>query len=191
MVVILPDVKNGTIKTVVKVVNAYKYLGVWFSNRLSFSHSLESQKAKSKAGIVEILKTFWKLGDVSPIFFDFFKLFHSQIKPILLYGSEIWGMQMDLQTEKALLFALKRLLNVSLKTPNDMVYGKLEEHHYIWMLKLAQYVFGLWWLHTIAEVCNFSPKCITTRRLPLSPFLIGRMFLREPSWKYSAKLVGS
>ena len=29
-------------------------------------------------------------------------------------------------------------------------------------------------------------------RLPaLSPFLIGRMFLREPSWKYSAKLVGS
>ena len=27
--------------------------------------------------------------------------------------------------------------------------------------------------------------------LALSPFLIGRMFLREPSWKYSAKLVGS
>ena len=25
----------------------------------------------------------------------------------------------------------------------------------------------------------------------LSPYLIGRMFLREPSWKYSAKLVGS
>ena len=25
----------------------------------------------------------------------------------------------------------------------------------------------------------------------LSPFLIGRMFLREPSWKYSAKLFGS
>ena len=25
----------------------------------------------------------------------------------------------------------------------------------------------------------------------LSPFLIGRMFLREPSWKYSANLVGS
>ena len=27
--------------------------------------------------------------------------------------------------------------------------------------------------------------------IALSPFLIGRMFLREPSWKYSAKLVGS
>ena len=56
---------------VVKVVNAYKYLGVWFSTRLSFSHSLESQKAKAKAGIVEIFKTVWKLGDVSPNFFFF------------------------------------------------------------------------------------------------------------------------
>ena len=25
----------------------------------------------------------------------------------------------------------------------------------------------------------------------LSPFLIGQMFVREPSWKYSANLVGS
>ena len=31
---------------------------------------------------------------------------------------------MDLQIEKAHLFALKRLLNVSPKTPNDMVYGE-------------------------------------------------------------------
>ena len=108
--------------SVVKVVNAYKYLGVWFSTRLLFSHSLESQKAKAKAGIVETLKTLWKLGDVSPNIF--LKLFDSQIKPILLYGSEIWAMQMDLQIEKAHLFALKRLLNVSPKTPNDMVYGE-------------------------------------------------------------------
>ena len=57
--------------SVVKVVNAYKYLGVWFSTRRSFSHSLESQKAKAKAGIAEILNTLWKLGDVSPnIFFE-------------------------------------------------------------------------------------------------------------------------
>ena len=26
---------------------------------------------------------------------------------------------------------------------------------------------------------------------PLSPFLIGGMFVREPSWKYSANLVGT
>ena len=54
----------------------------------------------------------------------FLKLFDSQIKLMFLYGSEIWGMQMDLQIEKAHLFALKRLQNVSPKTPNDMVYGE-------------------------------------------------------------------
>ena len=58
--------------SVVKVVNAYKYLGVWFSTRFSFSHSLESQKAKAKAGIAEILKIVWKLGDVSPNIFIFY-----------------------------------------------------------------------------------------------------------------------
>ena len=42
----------------------------------------------------------------------------------VVYGSKIWGMQMDLQIQKAHLFALKRLLNVSPKTPNDMVYGE-------------------------------------------------------------------
>ena len=31
---------------------------------------------------------------------QFLKLFDPQIKPVLLYGSEIWGMQIDLQTEK-------------------------------------------------------------------------------------------
>ena len=43
--------------------------------------------------------------------------------------------------------------------------------------------------------CPFSGVTIGEPVWPsgkaLSPFLIGRMFLREPSWKYSAKLVGS
>ena len=35
--------------------------------------------------------------------------------------------------------------------------------------------------------------CIATlwSALPSSPFLTGRMFVREPSWKYSSKVVGS
>ena len=55
---------------------------------------------------------------------------------------------------------------------------------------------------TITYVCTVTPWEVWGRfnraaivakpfTSPLSPFLIGRMFLREPSWKYSAKLVGS
>ena len=36
-----------------------------------------------------------------------------------------------------------------------------------------------------------EPKRIRYQPNALSPFLIGRMFLRDPSWMYSAKLVGS
>ena len=66
MVVILPEVKKWFYKdSVVKVVNAYKYLGVWFRKKFifpSFLHSLESQTTKAKAGIVQVLKTLWNLA---------------------------------------------------------------------------------------------------------------------------------
>ena len=45
--------------------------------------------------------------------------------------------------------------------------------------------------HNLSEEKG-EPKRYRTEVLPLtSPFLIGRMFVREPSWKYSAKLIGS
>ena len=37
--------------------------------------------------------------------------------------------------------------------------------------------------------CDCEP--VWLRGKALSPFLIGRMFVREPSWEYSANLVGS
>ena len=77
---------------------------------------------QKQPGIVEILNILWKLDDVTSSIF--LKLFDSQIKPRLLYGSHIWGMQNNLQIEMARLFALKTLLNVSPQTPNDMVYGE-------------------------------------------------------------------
>ena len=46
---------------------------------------------------------------------------------------------------------------------------------------------------TVVEtaIARCTSRWAMARGHALSPFLIGRMFLREPSWKYSAKLVGS
>ena len=50
---------------------------------------------------------------------------------------------------------------------------------------------------TVSETRPYGPQPLNNSEpvwpsgKALSPFLIGRMFLREPSWKYSAKLVGS
>ena len=61
--------------------------------------------------------------------FLIFKLFDSQIQPILTYGAEVWGLNADSHIiEKNQLFAMKRLLNVSIKTPNALVYGESDRY---------------------------------------------------------------
>ena len=48
-------------------------------------------------------------------------------------------------------------------------------------------------LETSAKLCSAAigeSEPVWPCGKALSPFLIGRMFLREPSWKYSAKIVG-
>ena len=55
----------------------------------------------------------------------FLKMFDAQIQPIMLYGAEIWGINDSYtEIEKTHMFAMKRFLRVSPKTPNDIVYGE-------------------------------------------------------------------
>ena len=110
-------------QSLISVVNVYKYLGICLSTRLTFSHALKDMAARAKIGVVNILKLLWSLGEKSPSIF--FKLFDVQIQPILNYGAEVWGLEADLKVvERIHLFALKRFLNVSIRTPNVMVYGE-------------------------------------------------------------------
>ena len=51
-------------------------------------------------------------------------MFDTQIKPLLLYGSEIWGLKEYKSVEKVHTSALKKLLNVNPRTPNDLAYGE-------------------------------------------------------------------
>ena len=101
----------------------YKYLGIFLSTRLSFKHSLENMADRAKKGVIGILRLLWSIGDHSPSIF--FKLFDCQISPMLTYGAEVWGLDADLMVvERVHLFALKRFLNTSIKTPNTLVYGE-------------------------------------------------------------------
>ena len=101
----------------------YKYLGIYFSTRLSFSHTINDMSQRAKKGFICILKMLWSLGERSPSVF--FKLFDRQIQSMLNYGSEVWGLDADhTPIERVHLFALKRFLNTSLHTLNLMVYSK-------------------------------------------------------------------
>ncbi|XP_070193997.1 uncharacterized protein, partial [Littorina saxatilis] len=110
-----------------ETVNMYKYLGIYFSTRLTFSHTLNDLALRARKGVIGIFKVLWTLGERSPNIF--YKLFDSQIQPMLNYAAEVWGLDADHSPiEKVHLFALKRFLNTSMKTPNTLVYGETGRH---------------------------------------------------------------
>lgn len=124
----------------IEIVNSYKYLGFTLTTKLSFDTALEEFAGRAKRKVVEIMKSMWRLEcfDVSL----FFKLFDAQVKPMLLYASEIWGLTPFHSIESVHLFACKRLLNVSIKTPNAMVYGELGR--YPLYIDSALYLLRYW-----------------------------------------------
>ena len=75
----------------VKIATYYNYLGVMFSNRLSWTvctNTLVLKASKALLVIKQLQHTFTNIP-VNVLF----KLFDCKIKPILLYGAEVWGFQ--------------------------------------------------------------------------------------------------
>ena len=105
-----------------EVVNKFKYLGHTITTKLSTEEACEENSRKAKGKIMDIFKTMWTLGNLDTNIF--FQLYDCQIKPMLLYGSQVWGGFCSETIESAHLFALKRLLSVSNKTPNTFIYGE-------------------------------------------------------------------
>ena len=109
-------------RSVIQVTNSYKYLGIIFTTRLSLQSAWNESCKKAKRGVIEILKTMTKLKSTD--FWLFWKLFDSQIEPILTYGAELWGIYLNREMEKVHTFAMKRFLNVPIGASNTMLYGE-------------------------------------------------------------------
>ena len=81
------------------------------------------------------------------------KLFDSLVKPILLYGSEVWGYENLKILERVHLQFCKRILNLRLSTPNFMVYGELGRHPLNIRVQLRMIYF---WCKLIQNENKFS-----------------------------------
>jgi exonuclease III len=129
--------------TEIEIVNSYKYLGFTLTTRLSFDTALHEFAARAKGKVVEIMRIMWRLGSID--YSVFFRLFDAQIKPMLLYASEIWGMKRYHVVEAVHLFACKRLLNIGSKTPNTMAYGEIGRYplYVDSMVRTVRYWFKL------------------------------------------------
>lgn len=73
----------------IKTTNVYKYMGLLFTPSLSWMPAQHKQATQAQKAIFAIFKYQKPFGhfDVDQLF----KLFDSMIKPILCYGSQIWG----------------------------------------------------------------------------------------------------
>ena len=106
----------------VTVTNNYKYLGVIFTTRLSLNVGWEQASKKGRKAVIEILRAMRKLGTIDTSIM--WKLFDTQIQPMLSCGAEVWGLSKSIQLEAVHTFAIKRFLNVPLHSSNKVCYGE-------------------------------------------------------------------
>ena len=81
------------LKNRIEVVNAYKYLGLYFTTKLRFSTACSDLAARGKRAVTAILSVLYKFDNQSMKRFG--KRFDSTVQPMLLYVAEIWGLEDD------------------------------------------------------------------------------------------------
>ena len=105
-----------------EIVNNFNYLGIIFTRTGNFSLTKTNLADKALKAMYEVLKMgrMYKLSIKCLL-----DLFDKMIKPILLYGCEVWGFSNNDILEKIHLKFCKILLNLKTSTPSYMVYGEL------------------------------------------------------------------
>ena len=104
-----------------EVVSEYKYLGILFCRSGSFLRAKKYIADPARKAVFALLKKAKQLLLPIDIQLD---LFNKCIRPILLYGCEVWGYGNVEILELVQLRFLKFVLNLKRTTPNYIVYGE-------------------------------------------------------------------
>ena len=104
-----------------KQVNSFNYLGVTLTSNGRY---FKTQKALSLQASRAIHSLFSLFDNIALNISEKLKLFDSMVIPILLYGSEIWGLHKANDIERQHIKFLKIILGVRQSTPNASVYGE-------------------------------------------------------------------
>ena len=109
----------------IEIVKELNYLGIIFAKSGNFNKTKTYLAEKAQRAMYEVLKIGRSYKLSIKIQLD---LFDKMVKPILLYGSEVWGFSNNDIIERVHLKFCKLLLNLKSSTPNYMVYGELGRH---------------------------------------------------------------
>lgn len=106
----------------IEVVTEFKYLGIFLSQSGSYANTKKYIADQANTALFSLLRKIRTLD--LPIDLQV-ELFNKMIKPILLYGCELWGFgNLDVIDRVQLKF-FKQILNLKKSTPSYMVYGEL------------------------------------------------------------------
>ena len=75
----------------IEVINGFTYVGLLFTNILSMYQITDAMSGKAKKALNCLLHSLHQFPCLS--YSTFFKLIDSKIAPIMLYGSELWGLK--------------------------------------------------------------------------------------------------
>lgn len=106
----------------IDTVEEYKYLGIYLSKSGSFKVAKQHMTEQANKALFALLKKSKALGLPFDIQID---LFDKTVKPILLYGAELWGYGNCDSLERIHLKFLKYLFNLKRSTPSYMIYCEL------------------------------------------------------------------
>ena len=100
----------------------YEYLGILLSKSESFIAAKKNIAEQANKALFSLMKKIRICNLSQDLQLDFFD---KTIKPILLYGSEIWGFGNCDVIERVQLKFIKLIFNVKRSTPTNMIYGEL------------------------------------------------------------------
>ena len=106
----------------IEVVSFYKYLGMYFTPTLFWTKTKDmsaKQAIKAYCSIFRYQRNFGRFDSK-----DLFKLFDTMVKPILCYGSEIWGFKYAENIEKIQVKFCKRYCGLSLNVADYFTLGE-------------------------------------------------------------------
>ena len=104
------------------IVDEFNYLGIVLTRTGNFNKTKQFNVEKATMALYEVLRL-GRLHNLSIC--SQLDLFDKMVKPILLYGCEVWGIGNNDMIERVHLKFCKLLLSLKTSTPSYMIYGEL------------------------------------------------------------------
>lgn len=106
----------------IEITKEYKYLGLFMGQSGSYVSAKKHITEQASRASFALMKKIRNLDLPIDIQID---LFNKTVKPILLYGCELWGTGNIDMIERIQLKFYKQVLNLKKSTPSNMIYGEL------------------------------------------------------------------